>query len=78
MHESEERPINDVIVENIKRYWDPSKMTKDQFGKYLGTSGSEINRILGGGNITVKKLQQIAQVLEVKTIDLVEDWKEVK
>ena len=71
-----ERPINTVIAENIQRYMTEKEIKLTKLANELGTSTTDTRRILNGGNITIIRLQQIAQVLGVKTIDLVEDWKE--
>lgn len=75
--EEQEREINHVIGENIERYIHEKQVTKSMIKQKTGIDGKRFNLILKGEvSVTTKKLQEIAQILEVKTLDLLEDWSE--
>lgn len=75
--EEQEREINHVIGENIERYIYEKHVTKSMIKRQTGIDGKRFNLILKGEvSVTTKKLQEIARILEVKTLDLLEDWSE--
>ena len=73
-----ERDIKIVVGENITRYWEQSEseMTFTDFTDQCGISNTTYLReiMCGEVNITINRLQKIASVLKVSTIDLIEDW----
>ncbi len=72
-----ERPINQIIGENIQRYMEERGISKLAFKKETGLDGKRFRLLLKGEiGITTRKLQEIALVLDVKTLDLLEDWTE--
>ncbi len=71
-----ERHINKIIGENIEKYFLESDYTSfGNFSKDCGLNSNRLNEIISGkAGLTTEKLQHVAAVLEIKTIDLVEDW----
>lgn len=72
------RDIRKVVSENATRYFEESDMTKTGLAHYLNTGNvSYIQRILDGkANPGLTTLSNLAKALDVKVIDLVEDWEE--
>lgn len=72
-----ERDIVDIVVDNINRYLKEKNMKQWQLEVEVGTA--TIQKIMskntkhGCGIRTLQRIR-IAVALEVKTIDLVEDW----
>lgn len=73
-----ERPLNEVIGENIKKYYEQSDFTSlTSFSRDLGLDAIRMKEIFRGErSISTDKLEKIAYALNVKPIDLVEDWSE--
>lgn len=73
----QERAINVVIGENIKRYMLEQGISKYSLKKKAKIDGKHLNAVLNGEKgLTTKKLQEIAWALEIKTLELLEDWSE--
>lgn len=76
--EDGQRDIKIVVGENVKRYREEAGLKRTKFANMMGYQGSNLKRLEDGGlNIGIEKLQQIANVLHVSVIDLVEDWEGV-
>lgn len=74
-----ERPIEQVIGENIKRYFEQQdkSLTAICHEVYHTPSTTQLKKIMAGeANPSTIKLQEMACALGVKTMDLVEDWSE--
>lgn len=73
-----ERPIKKVIGENIEKYFLESDYPNlTAFSDAIGLDTVRVKKIFAGeSSVMVDKLQSIAKLLDVKTIDLVEDWRE--
>lgn len=70
-----ERDIVDIVVDNINRYLKEKNMKQWQLEVEVGTA--TIQKIMNKNTkhgCGIRTLQRIAAALEVKTIDLVEDW----
>ncbi|OUZ34418.1 hypothetical protein A5885_002149 [Enterococcus sp. 8E11_MSG4843] len=71
-----ERPVELVIGENIERYFlesDYSSLTA--FANDLGCDSTRVKKVIEGKAVfTVQILQRAAKLLNIKTIDLIEDW----
>nr|DAZ18282.1 MAG TPA: regulatory protein [Caudoviricetes sp.] len=74
----DERPIEIVMGENIERYFlksDYSSMTA--FANDLGCDSARLKKVIEGKAVfSVQILQRAAKLLNIKTIDLIEDWSE--
>lgn len=76
--EDGQRDIKIVVGENVKRYREEAGLKRTKFARMMGYQGSNLKRLEEGGlNIGIEKLQEIANVLHVTVIDLVEDWEGV-
>lgn len=73
-----ERPLWDVVRENLHRYVDESNKTPHKISQDAGFRDATIlNRVMkGNGKTGLTGLQQLAKGLGIKTIDLFEDWSE--
>lgn len=72
-----ERDIVDIVVDNINRYLKEKNMKQWQLEVEVGTA--TIQKIMNKNTkhgCGIRTLQRIAIALDVKTIDLVEDWSE--
>jgi transcriptional regulator with XRE-family HTH domain len=71
-----ERPLEKVIGENIEMYYLESDYNSvTAFANDIGLDSVQVRRIMTGErSVSVQKLQHIAYQLNVKTIDLIEDW----
>ncbi|MGX7211299.1 XRE family transcriptional regulator [Enterococcus innesii] len=73
-----ERPIEIVLGENIERYFlqsDYSSLTA--FANDLGCDSTRVKNVIEGKAVfSAQILQRAARLLNIKTIDLVEDWGE--
>lgn len=73
-----ERRIEVVLGENIERYFlesDYSSMTA--FANDLGCDSARLKKVIEGKAVfSVQILQRAAKLLNIKTIDLIEDWSE--
>ena len=69
------RDIKIIIGENINRYRLEANLNKTNFGKEISYNPSNVNDLEAGLlNCGIDKLKEIAEVLAVDVIDLVEDW----
>ena len=76
--EDGQRDIKIVVGENVKRYREEAGLKRTKFARMMGYQGSNLKRLEDGGlNIGIEKLQQIANVLHVNVISLIEDWEGV-
>ena len=76
--EDGQRDIKIVVGENVKRYREEAGLKQTKFANMMGYQGSNLKRLEDGGlNIGIEKLQQIANVLHVNVISLIEDWEGV-
>ena len=72
-----ERDIVDVVVENINRYLKEKNMNQKYLEDEIGSKSIQnLLRKETKHGCGIRTLQRIALALEVKTIDLVEDWSE--
>lgn len=71
-----ERPIEIVLGENIERYFLQSDYRSlTAFANDLGCDSTRVkNAIEGKAVFSAQILQRAARLLNIKTIDLVEDW----
>lgn len=74
-----ERPIKIVIGQNVERYFLDSEFSSlSKFADSIGLDTVRVRKIMAGeSSVSVEKLQQIAAVLNIKTLDLIEDWSEL-
>ena len=72
-----ERPIMEVVWENIEMYRVERGMNIAQLCHKVGYAASNYYiRIKDGGGVAPSTLQKFAWALDVKTLDLFEDWSE--
>lgn len=72
-----ERDIRVVVAENINRFWDRDKHTFSDCAKVYGATSERFRSVLQGkSNMNVLALQRLAELLEVNTISMFEDWSE--
>lgn len=73
-----ERPIEIVIGENIERYFKQSEYSSiSPFAKDVGCDSIRMRKVMEGKAVfSVQILQRVARILDIKTIDLFEDWSE--
>ena len=71
-----ERPIRKVIGENIKKYFEESNYTSlTAFADAATIDNVRLKKVFAGeAGVSTDKLQLIAYLLDVSTIDLLEDW----
>lgn len=70
-----ERPIAEVVWENIERYRSNQRITVSALCLKVGYQASEyIKNKKTGKQIRLNTIQRFAWALEVKTLDLFEDW----
>ena len=78
MLEDGQRDIKIVVGENVKRYREEAGLKRTKFARMMGYKSSNLERLEEGGlNIGIEKLQEIANVLHVNVISLIEDWEGV-
>ena len=72
----DERPIRQVIGENVEKYFKSSEyQSLTNFAKDVGLDSVRIKKVMSGEyGVTADKLQLIAGVLGIKTTDLIDDW----
>lgn len=73
-----ERPIEVVIGENIARYFGQSDYNSlTAFANDLGCDSTRVKKVIEGKAVfSAQILQRAARLLDVKTIDLIDDWGE--
>lgn len=73
-----ERPIEIVMGENIKRYFLLSNYVNlAAFAKDVKCGSKQLREVMSGEKtFSAPVLQRIAYLLNIKTIDLIEDWSE--
>lgn len=70
-----ERDIVDIVVDNINRYLKEKNMKQKHLEDEVGSKTIQnLLRKETKHGCSIRMLQRIAAALEVKTIDLVEDW----
>ena len=69
------RDIMTIVGNNVKRYREEAEFTQSYLGGCLGTASNRIKMIEGGmADLKLSTLAKLADYLDVKVIDLVEDW----
>lgn len=75
MRPAGERPIVEVIAENVEKYRKESGMSVQELAVKADYSYQSYMKLIKNDvELRPSTLQRIAYVLKVKTIDLVEDW----
>ena len=70
-----ERSIHEIVGNNVKRYREEAGFTQSYLGGCFGTTSNRIKMIEGGmADFKLSTLAKLAEYLDVKVIDLVEDW----
>ena len=70
-----ERSIHEIVGNNVKRYREEAGFTRSYLGGCFGATSSRIKMIEGGmADFKLSTLAKLAEYLDVKVIDLVEDW----
>ena len=71
------RDLKEIVGENVHRYRLEAGLKRTTFCRLICYQGSNLKRLEEGRmNLGLDKLQEIASVLGVTVIDLVEDWSE--
>ena len=69
------RDIMTIVGNNVKRYREEAGFTQSYLGGCFGTTSRRIKMIEGGmADLKLSTLSKLAEYLDVKVIDLVEDW----
>ena len=72
-----ERPILIVLGENLERYRKEKGMSKKKLCEEADFTYQQYNKLITGEASTrIDTLQRFAYALDIKTIDLIEDWSE--
>jgi len=71
-----ERPIEIVIGENIQKYFEESDYDSlTAFARDMGCDAARVRKIISGKAVfSIQLLQRAAYLLNIKTLDLFEDW----
>ena len=70
-----ERSIHEIVGNNVKRYREEAGYSQSYLGGCFGTTSCRIKMIEGGmADLKLSTLVKLAEYLDVKVIDLVEDW----
>ena len=70
-----DRSLLEVVGNNVKRYREEAGFTQSYLGGCFGTTSCRIKMIEGGmADLKLSTLAKLAEYLDVKVIDLVEDW----
>ena len=70
-----ERSIHEIVGNNVKRYREEAGFTQSHLGACFGGTSNRIKMIEGGmDDLKLSTLSKLAEYLNVKVIDLVEDW----
>ena len=71
------RDIMTIVGSNVKRYREEAGFTQSYLGGCFGTTSNRIKMIEGGmADLKLSTLSKLAEYLDVKVIDLVEDWED--
>ena len=69
------RDIMTIVGNNVKRYREEAGYSQSYLGACFGTTSNRIKMIEGGmADFKLSTLAKLAEYLDVKVIDLVEDW----
>ena len=69
------KDIMTIVGSNVKRYREESGFTQSHLGACFGWTSNRIKMIEGGMvDLKLSTLAKLAYYLDVKVIDLVEDW----
>ena len=69
------RDIMTIVGNNVKRYREEAGYSQSYLGGCFGATSNRIKMIEGGmADFKLSTLAQLAEYLDVKDIDLVEDW----
>lgn len=65
-----------IVGDNVRRYRKEIEMSQKELSEKIGKSGNNYISTVENGGIDLKMsdVEKIAEVLEIKVIDLVEDW----
>ena len=70
-----ERSIHEIAGNNLKRYREEADYSQSYLGGCFGATSNRIKMIEGGmADFKLSTLAKLAEYLDVKVIDLVEDW----
>ena len=70
-----DRSILEVVGSNVKRYREEAGYSQSYLGGCFGATSNRIKMIEGGmADLKLSTLAKLAGYLNVKVIDLVEDW----
>ena len=71
------RDIMTIVGSNVKRYREEAGFTQSHLGACFGGTSNRIKMIEGGmADLKLSTLAKLAEYLDVKVIDLVEDWED--
>ena len=69
------KDIMTIVGNNVKRYREEAGFTQSYLGGCFGATSNRIKMIEGGmADFKLSTLAKLAEYLDVKVIDLVEDW----
>ena len=69
------RSLHEIVGNNVKRYREEAGFTRSYLGGCFGATSNRIKMIEGGmADLKLSTLSKLAEYLDVKVIDLVEDW----
>ena len=69
------RSLLEIVGNNVKRYREEAGFTRSYLGGCFGATSNRIKMIEGGmADLKLSTLSKLAEYLDVKVIDLVEDW----
>lgn len=68
--------IKIIVADNVRKYRKEKGMTQLELGKLVGYTGNNGISLIekAATDAPLSKLAKIAEVLDVKVIDLVEEW----
>ena len=70
-----DRSLLEVVGNNVKKYREEAGFTQSYLGGCFGATSCRIKMIEGGmADLKLSTLAKLAEYLDVKVIDLVEDW----
>ena len=69
------RDIMTIVGSNVRRYREEAGFTQSHLGGCFGWTSNRIKMIEGGMvDVKLSTLAKLAEYLDVKVIDFVEDW----
>ena len=69
------RSLLEVVGNNVKRYREEAGYSQSYLGDCFGATSNRIKMIEGGmADLKLSTVAKLAGYLDVKVIDLVEDW----